>query len=335
MSDLIITNGDDAADLLAAGGLPGRMLPWRDMLYEGPLVKAPGLEALSDIRASFLSQRFGLPYGEVRADFVARDAVFRANRLFERVVIWVEHDLYDQLQLLQVLAALADEQRTEAVMLVQADDFLGHQSPETVLRFATGMVAVTPDMFAIAAGLWQALREASPRALARAIATIDNRTFPFLRRALIRFLEELPWVGSGVSRTQQTMLSAIASSRMTPQSLFGLLVEAEDAAFMGDWSAFRALEDMVFVPEPLVSGFDTAYACRGDARANAAWLQRPLAATPFGRAVLAGNADHVAANGIDRWWGGTHLSGHDPWRWDAGTRRLVPPRRSAKPNETR
>ena len=28
-----------------------------------------------------------------------------------------------------------------------------------------------------------------------------------------------------------------------------------------------------------------------------------------GREVLAGEDDHIALNGIDRWWGGTH---HDP-----------------------
>jgi hypothetical protein len=49
-----------------------------------------------------------------------------------------------------------------------------------------------------------------------------------------------------------------------------------------------------------------------------------LAITSFGRAVVAGDADHVATNGVDRWLGGTRLHGRvDVWRWDAGVGRVV------------
>jgi len=45
--------------------------------------------------------------------------------------------------------------------------------------------------------------------------------------------------------------------------------------------------------------------------------------------VLAGDEDHVALNGIDRWWAGTRLNGHDVWRYDRVKMSLVPPRASA------
>jgi hypothetical protein len=36
--------------------------------------------------------------------------------------------------------------------------------------------------------------------------------------------------------------------------------------------------------------------------------------------VIRGAADRVRVNGIDRWFGGVHLQGHDaPWRWDGTT----------------
>jgi hypothetical protein len=41
-------------------------------------------------------------------------------------------------------------------------------------------------------------------------------------------------------------------------------------------------------------------------------------------ARLAGEADHLALNGVDRWIGGVHLAGPDsPWRWDEGTEGIV------------
>ena len=53
----------------------------------------------------------------------------------------------------------------------------------------------------------------------------------------------------------------------------------------------------------------------------------PLQLTDAGRAVLAGEADHVAICGVDRWIGGVHLQGRDvPWRWDEGLEAVSPAR---------
>jgi hypothetical protein len=46
--------------------------------------------------------------------------------------------------------------------------------------------------------------------------------------------------------------------------------------------------------------------------------------TDAGARVLAGEADHVRLNGIDRWIGGVHLRGRHPrWRWDDGTETIA------------
>lgn len=46
--------------------------------------------------------------------------------------------------------------------------------------------------------------------------------------------------------------------------------------------------------------------------------------TGTGARVLAGEADHIALNDIDRWIGGVHLQGHRvPWRWDDGTETII------------
>src|SRR5262249_32471168 len=40
--------------------------------------------------------------------------------------------------------------------------------------------------------------------------------------------------------------------------------------------------------------------------------------------VLAGQDDHIAMNGVDRWVGGVHLQGHRvPWRWDELHQKIV------------
>jgi hypothetical protein len=49
--------------------------------------------------------------------------------------------------------------------------------------------------------------------------------------------------------------------------------------------------------------------------------KEPVGLTAFGEDLLAGNADWIAANGIDRWVGGVHLTPGDLWRWDAAAGR--------------
>ncbi|MCP4382335.1 MAG: hypothetical protein GY798_13130, partial [Hyphomicrobiales bacterium] len=94
MPTLIITNGDSAADLLAEAGRDGVILPWRDVLHEGPIT-AGSLDALSVSRAAFLAHRLRLDPDEVLTSFVERDTLIRGHAGFDRVELWFEHDLYD------------------------------------------------------------------------------------------------------------------------------------------------------------------------------------------------------------------------------------------------
>ena len=324
MSELIITNGDAAAGVLAAAGLTGRIVPWRDVLHEGPLVPADGLAAFSKMRATHLSERFGIPFAEACADFLIRDAIIEAHDLFERVTIWLEHDLYDQLQLLQILSFFQSSDRSGGLYLVQADDFLATQSPETVLRFADNIIELDETAQAIAASLWSALIAPSPDRLAAQLRS-PTGAFRFIRSALGRFIEELPALRGGLSRSERIVASSVAAGGLNPRDVFGRLLASEDAAFMGDWSAFRVIDDLAGANEPIIVGPDSIFPCLGDTNETERYLGTPLHLTPFGRRVLAGEADMIAVNGIDRWWAGTHLEGHDCWRWDSPSRRLVPP----------
>src|SRR4051812_38558127 len=102
MTDLIITNGDSAAELLAAAGKRGRILPWRDVLHEGPIIADLG--PCSRARTAYLAARFAIDLADLAAEFATRDAILAAHTGFERIELWFEHDLFDQLQLLQILA---------------------------------------------------------------------------------------------------------------------------------------------------------------------------------------------------------------------------------------
>ena len=53
---LHLTNGDHAVEVLRAAGMQGEIVPWRDVLHEGPVRADLPLEALSRLRARFIAE---------------------------------------------------------------------------------------------------------------------------------------------------------------------------------------------------------------------------------------------------------------------------------------
>jgi len=320
MTDLILTNGDSAGGTLRDAGKAGVILPWRDVLHEGQIIGGP-IEACSAERVTTLARRFRIPVEDIAAEFAERDAIMRKHTDFDRIELWFEHDLYDQLQLIQILAFLADVGRTDGVRLIQADDFLGPQRADTILRFAEHERAVTGDDLALGADLWSKLAEPTPEAIASRVGGLDGR-LPFARPALLRFLEELPSPGNGLSRTEQAILAGIDGGTANPVRLFPEVIAGEEAAFMGDSSFFHILDDLASCDVPLIAGLAPAFDGEEDAER---FREAELELTMAGDAVLAGEEDHVALSGLDRWWGGTRLEGRSVWRYDRGARKLVAP----------
>jgi hypothetical protein len=319
MTSLIVTNGDSAADLLRAAGREGKILPWRDVLHEGPITQSD-LAACSRERAAYLAKRFRIDVEEINQQFAERDTILQGHAGFDTIELWFEHDLYDQLHLVLVLAFLVSVMRSDGVTLVQADDFLGAQRADTILQFAENARDVTASDLELGAVVWGDLTSTTPEFVAGR-SERPAGSLPFLRPALTRFLEELPSPENGLGRTEQAILSGISSGTTGPTHLFHDILREEEAAFMGDASFFHLLEDLAFCRVPLITGLPPP-----DALDDAAALREAeLQLTEAGDDVLAGEEDHVTLSGVDRWWAGTRLDGRSVWRFDRDSRRLVAP----------
>jgi MerR, DNA binding/Domain of unknown function (DUF1835) len=103
-SPLHVTNGESAGNTLRQTSLGGAVLPWQDVLHEGP-VPAGSRHGLLRTRAAFLSACGWGSSPAILSSLERRDGqLLRALRDRDQVVLWFEHDLYDQLQLIDVLA---------------------------------------------------------------------------------------------------------------------------------------------------------------------------------------------------------------------------------------
>jgi hypothetical protein len=315
---LHVSNGD-CTDLPGTG-LASQVLYWRDVLHEGP-VPAVGDEELRGIRAAFLTGAGADDRGEGAAMFAERDRTLEANRDGE-YVLWFEADLYDQLQIIQILARLADlGVPAERITLICIGEYpgiarfggLGELTAEQLreLPATNAPVRLTPAALRLAAEAWAAFRAPTPEGLG-AITGSRSGELRFLGEAFDRLGREYPSTRDGLSLTERRILAAVAGGAAEAGTAFVRATDRETRPYLGDGWAFAMMDRMAGATAPLLEA------------------QRPidrdtgLRLTDAGARVLAGAADHVTLNGIDRWIGGVHLHGHRvPWRWDDGTETIV------------
>jgi hypothetical protein len=324
---LHITNGSCAGDQLKTF-VDGPLILACDVLHEGPVPRVDG-DAWYDVRARFLGADDGSNIDAIRADLAASDRTIAGHP--GPILLWFEHDLFDQLALIRTLDVVLRSNRdgehvpagvSRTVEMICIDRFPGVERFIGLGQLDASQLAslyplrrpVTPDQFALAAAAWDAFRAPDPRALIDVAR--DARALPFLSDALWRFLAEYPSVENGLTRTETLALTALTEAPMTGGALFGATQRREARPFIGDSTFFSNLVALADARVPLVAISGPPE--RVDLRPHT------LEILDAGRDVLAGRADRVALNGIDMWRGGVHLSGGDRlWRWDASRKTLV------------
>ncbi|GJL80022.1 MAG: hypothetical protein NPINA01_30110 [Nitrospinaceae bacterium] len=324
--ELIITNGDSAVDLLKTAKIGDHWLPWRDVLHEGPVPLTDDLDSLSLIRAKYLADKGWTGSDQVENGFKERDDLLADVDQYESAVLWFEHDLYDQLQLLQILDFIATHpKKNDEWFLVQADDFLGTQTPQTIGQFLDRKERISAAQLNLAEEAWRAFRQPTPLSFA-ALLEKDLSALPFLKPSVLRMLEELPALSTGLLRSERQIISLIDRGVLDARELFRASQKMEEAQFMGDWSFFDRLMGLVHAREPLISGLEdfSLDAYKND-NERKTFLAAILNLTAFGEAVLSGEEDHARRNDIHFWWGGTELSDTCLWRWDCEAQQLIAP----------
>jgi hypothetical protein len=303
---LHITNGDGALYLLGKAGILGTHLAWRDALNDGPVPFGFSLEKTSETRANYLASRgYGSPIKLIH-DFERRDAQVRRAAEFEEVVLWFEHDLYDQLQLLQALTSL-EELNLEPgrVATIQSDHYLASMTVDEILPLLPRRRTATAAIFKSARRNWERFTSPSPNEL-YAAAGEDAIGLPFLRAAMQRLCEEYPATRDGLSRSQRQALLAVAQGAARSDELFTRTQAREEASFMGNRAFGVMLDELRGGEGALIEGNDES-----------------LILTPLGRRVLAGDADWLDERRIDRWIGGVHVTPENLTRWDEDAARFV------------
>ena len=316
MKYLNITNGGSAIELMKAAGITGDAFSWDDLLHEGPVPAQLSLSELSKVRGDYIIGQGLAQEAMVRHKFEQRDALLTKYGDYDRVTLWFEHDLYDQLQLIQILDWFYHQEPIETeLQLICVDKHLGHHTPVEFAALETQRRKVTPAMLLLASEAWRAFTADSPMALNQIVSGAFDE-LPLLKPALKRLLMEYPDLKTGLPLTERLILQCLQSSVMTPGELFKAYTRVETDEFLGDSPFWIRLNQMAFCQFPLI-----AYEI-DEAVGYPLNRKQKVSLTPYSSQVLSGKKHWFDESSLTKWLGGNQISPLNRWCFNPATRRV-------------
>ncbi|MFE7610561.1 hypothetical protein [Streptomyces celluloflavus] len=238
-------------------------------------------------------------------------------------MLWWEADLYDQLQIIQILARLAElgvpAQRITLICIRRAREHRPLRwSRQAACRIVAELSAthacarLPPVAVQFATRAWAAFRSPATDGL-RAIVSNRSSELRVPGGAFDRLRREYPAVRDGLSPSEWRIPAAVSDGATDAESAFARVTARETRPSLGDSWCFAMTDRMAHAPVPLL---------QAEPSDRPVGIGTGLRPTDTEARVFA----DTTLNGIDRWIGGVHLRGrHLPWRWDDGTENLARP----------
>ncbi|AUG54966.1 DUF1835 domain-containing protein [Thalassospira marina] len=325
---LHIRCGSDIRNTLELAGFRGHFQEFSDPFCQGPVPELP-LPVLMQTRADFIADAYGLNIDETQNRQHAEYSALMAAGDYRHIVLWFEHDSYDQLILaflLDFFGALRLPGKIELICINSVPDVgkftgLGQLAPDQ-LRWAweNTRTLVGDSHYELGRKVWKAVRASDPAELALfAKSASATRPIALMAKALQRHLAELPASDNDLSLTQQLVLEILdEAGPLTAGRVFGRLMrDKEPLPFLGDLMFWHVLEDMTTIAPGSEALFEI-----DDSKLP--WAERTLTITKTGTETMRGNQRFFASYCGTRWVGGVKITadGKCP-HWDVARKALI------------
>lgn len=313
---LHITNGSSAIEVMKEAGIVGDFLSWDDVLHVGPVPGNLSFENLSEIRAEYIINKGWAGAEAVDRTFRERFVLMDHIEKYEKVILCFEHDLYDQLQLLEILSYLSHVSfDLLKLSMICTENYLGRQSAEEMAALKQYEAPVTVAQMELAVDAWKAFRCATPFEWS-ALLNEDTSALPFLQGTVLRMLEEYPSSYNGLSRTQNDILDIVAQGEKSVGKIFAAQQEREERIFLGDTVFADIVNEMMSEDASLLTSQ------WGD-RINPPFIPvKKVQITAYGLEVLSGEQQWLEKCQINKWLGGVHLTAQNVWLWNSETQKI-------------
>jgi hypothetical protein len=326
---LHIHNGDSTAGTARKADIPGEHLAWREALVCGPVPQGLSANEFRRVRADHLASAYGVSVEKCEQELRAQEEALSAFSDHEEIVLWFEHDLFCQVQLIYLLDWFAQHDRgRKKLSLVCVGEFpgieyfrgLGQLNETELASLFPQRKEVSPTQLELGAKAWHAYSSPDPADLLSLLSS-DLSAMPFLERAFMKHLQRFPSTENGLGRIGNVGLGLIAGGYQRFRSLFPAFVSRESEYGFGDAQLYLELKQLAKAPAPLLTLSSSVKGATTDA---AEMLLTTFSLTDIGKAVLDGEEDFVRRNGIDWWVGGVHLKGKESdYRWEEDAQELL------------
>jgi len=296
---LHIVSSTTVTNVMKQAKLSGDFLEWQDFLHEGPIPKNFSLQQLSKIRAYFLSEQGYSKLDNALNSFEKRDNLLKNHKNYHEIILWFEQDLYDQLQLLQVLnwfeAHLSENIKLTLVLTNRHFiDYSFQELQEAIFHKET----ITNKHLQLSKKVWSSFSDTIPLAWFKLLNEPDSDLLS-LKNSVQRLLEEYPNTMNGLSRTEhQALLSISKAQQRKKQDIFMESQKQEQQPFIADVIFWKILDNFLKYKLIIKKKDDNIYI------------------TDLGKDILIGKKNWITIKNTNHWIGGVHLNDDNLWCWN-------------------
>ncbi|ARV05713.1 DUF1835 domain-containing protein [Polaribacter sp. SA4-10] len=222
-SILHITNGDSTTNYLKKLHFSGDFITWREMLCEGQTITDVGSETFWKSRFNFFKTSYKVSKKKF-IDYTLKEYRNLCNKKeASEIVLWFEHDLFCQINMLAVISWLKRYRKGYHISLVcsgkvqKSKDLLGlsQLNPEQINNHFKNRIVLNEDDIEYADYIWQLYCSESPLRLETVNQFNPMSPFKYLAAAIEAHLQRFPSIKNGLNNVENTILTTVQKNKLT------------------------------------------------------------------------------------------------------------------------
>lgn len=300
-----IVNGDAVGNKIL--GISGEIIVWREMYDFGPLSLNWSKTEQIQNRALFFEERLGIPSALFTTNCEKQNQLLNDLSPKDEIVLWFEHDKYDQTMLMYLLTELSLK-RFEKLSMISINQYpgiypfhgLGQLSSEQLMALMNEKKEITKDQINEAVSGWIAYNSSNVEDIERWIQT-EQHFLPFLFPVFKEHKSYFPSPITGLNEVEFLTLQLINEGVCQFDELFKSITEKRINDGLSDLHFAAILNELIKGKNPLLSS-DTSLPSF-----TLSFPKAKLELTSHGLDVLSGRKNRLELVGIDWWVGGVHI----------------------------
>lgn len=252
-SILHITNGDATTQYLQKLNFNGDYITWREMLCEGKTTTDVGSENFWKTRYDFLKQSYKVSKKKF-IDFTLKE--YRSlcqHKNQDEIVLWFEHDLFCQINMLAVISWLKRYRKGYKISLIQNGKIKGKQSLKGLNQLSKiqlqnhfkNRTELTQDDIEYADYIWQLYCSDSPLRLETVHKFNPMSPFVHLENAIHLHLLRFPSLENGLNSIENNILLTAQNNKFdSKEDLVDQLLKTQGNLGFSDLQYFQKINEL-------------------------------------------------------------------------------------------